>query len=119
VNDTLGHAAGDQLLTVVADRVRACVRAGDAVARLGGDEFVVLREHTDAATGQAVHDRLAETLRRPVVLDGGRAPLSASIGMVTATGPSIDDGATLLSRADAAMYEAKRTSHRARAAVAR
>jgi len=116
VNDTLGHAAGDQLLTVVADRVRACVRATDAVARLGGDEFVVLREDGDPGAAQAVADRLAATLGEPVQLDGGPARIGASIGVVTGTGPAIPDGAALLGSADAAMYRAKRAARAARAA---
>jgi len=118
VNDTFGHAAGDLLLKVVAERVRECVRAGDAVARLGGDEFVVLWEQADAQHAQVLADRLDAALRRPVELDAGSARIGASIGMVIGLGPSIEDGAALLSTADASMYRAKRASRQLREAGA-
>jgi len=112
VNDTFGHAAGDRLLAVVAQRVRACVRSVDAVARLGGDEFVVLWEQADADTAQVVAARLDHMLRRPVQLDAGVARVGVSIGVVTGIGPSICEGTALLGSADAAMYRAKRATRR-------
>jgi diguanylate cyclase (GGDEF)-like protein/PAS domain S-box-containing protein len=108
VNDTLGHAAGDQLLAVVAERLRATVRPADTVARLGGDEFVVLLEDA-AAPGEAVTvaERLLAALGAPVALPGHNAPIpaSASVGIVT-TADSATAG-DLLRDADIAMYLAK------------
>src|SRR5262249_56064405 len=83
-NDSLGHAAGDQLLGVVAHRLLAAAREQDTVGRLGGDEFVVLVESTaDDAAPHLLADRLTEVLREPVELDGGRKIISvtASIGV--------------------------------------
>ena len=71
INDSLGHAAGDELLGVVAERLRAAVRPGDTVARLGGDEFVVLLEDAaDPGEAVAVAERLLATLAEPLVLPG-------------------------------------------------
>jgi diguanylate cyclase (GGDEF)-like protein len=107
VNDTFGHAAGDDLLARVAERVAGVTRAGDTVARLGGDEFAVLLEDGDDPVRSA--ERIAGALARGFALAGGTCAVRASIG-VTALGPddvpaSADD---LLARSDAAMYAAKR-----------
>lgn len=105
VNDTLGHEAGDELLVVVADRLRRAIRRGDTVARFGGDEFVVMAaglESRDAA--ERLAERIAEALSNPVVLAAGPVAISASIGI------AYDDGLTpeaLLRDADAALYRAK------------
>jgi diguanylate cyclase (GGDEF)-like protein len=106
VNDSLGHATGDELLVRAADRLRSCVRKADLVARLGGDEFTVvlpaLRDATDAAT---VARHVIETLSQPYDIGHG-AFVSASIGI--AIFPT--DGVTaqeLLQHADMAMYRAK------------
>ncbi|HUX71947.1 MAG TPA: GGDEF domain-containing protein [Cellulomonadaceae bacterium] len=109
VNDTLGHAAGDQLLVQVAWRIRAELRAGDTAARVGGDEFVVLLD--DVATKEAamvVALRLNETLREPYEIGRHRQTATSSIGV--AVGP--EDLATadaVVAAADAAMYAAKRS----------
>jgi diguanylate cyclase (GGDEF)-like protein/PAS domain S-box-containing protein len=108
INDSLGHAAGDELLGVVAKRLRPTVRPSDTVARLGGDEFVVLVE--DAANPEeadAVAERLLATLAEPVTLTGRDTPIrvGASIGIVT-TATSVPAG-ELLRDADIAMYLAK------------
>ncbi len=106
VNDRLGHAAGDRLLNVVADHLRAAVRPADTVARLGGDEFtVVLEGLTGLPEAVAVAQRLAA---RPITtdLDGQSVVTTVSIGM--AFSPASRDAATeLLRRADVALYAAK------------
>ncbi|RBY83627.1 hypothetical protein DQ238_00610 [Geodermatophilus sp. TF02-6] len=106
VNDTLGHAAGDELLVAVAGRLSNAVRAGDCVARLGGDEFAVLLGTADAARAQRVADRVLRQLREPVHLCGHGVTVTASIGGAIAL-PD-DSPETLLHRADTAMYTAKR-----------
>jgi diguanylate cyclase (GGDEF)-like protein/PAS domain S-box-containing protein len=108
VNDSLGHAAGDELLGVVAKRLRAAVRPSDTVARLGGDEFVVLVEDAShAGEADAVAERLLATLAEPVTLAGRDTPISAgaSVGIVTTNGSA--PGGDLLRDADIAMYLAK------------
>ncbi|MFT3940259.1 PAS-domain containing protein [Rhodopseudomonas sp.] len=108
VNDTLGHAAGDQLLKMVASRMRAIVRPVDAVARLGGDEFAILQgpaeDQRDAATSLAT--RLTEVLTQPYWLEGKRTVIGVSVGAAikTATVGSMDH---LVQRADLALYEVK------------
>ena len=108
VNDRLGHAVGDELLTVVADRLREVSRSGDLVGRLGGDEFLlVCRDLEDATeTALAIAHRAHLALHEPVLLDSGTVDLGASIG-VACSGPGVtaDD---LVARADRAMYTAKR-----------
>jgi len=107
VNDTYGHDQGDQLLIQVAQRLTACIRAGDTVARLGGDEFVVLLG--DLATieeGERAIDRMLTTLQAPFDLAEGAARLSASIG-VTLYPEDGADADALLRHADHAMYLAK------------
>jgi diguanylate cyclase (GGDEF)-like protein len=110
VNDSYGHAAGDQLLQIVGDRLRAQLRSADTVARLGGDEFGVLVEHADPADSpDALADRLVAALAAPAVVDGRPVTTTVSIGLATAW-PGADDGldpADLLRRADRAMYHAK------------
>ncbi len=108
VNDTFGHAAGDELLRTVAARLEGVVREGDTAARLSGDEFVVLVEGSALDAGpELVAERLLEVLRRPYEMDGqiGRQlSLTASIGI--ALGERAN-AAELLSDADIALYEAK------------
>jgi diguanylate cyclase (GGDEF)-like protein len=107
VNDTLGHAVGDQLLCLVAERLRDTVRTEDTVARQGGDEFVVLAEELDSP-GEAtiLAERLLDALTVPVPLAGRTLHVNASIGITTASdGVQADD---LLRDADVAMYLAKR-----------
>ena len=108
VNDSLGHAAGDRLLAVVASRLRAAAPSDAVVARLGGDEFGVLVESEDAGPGQGmrVASRLLEALTAPIPFEGRGVPVSASIGVAewTRTGPPPED---LLRDADVAMYGAK------------
>jgi diguanylate cyclase (GGDEF)-like protein len=107
VNDTLGHDAGDEVLKAVAERLLAITRAGDTVARLGGDEFVVLIE--DGGDAGEAAARIAAALAQPAAVGRHRVELAASIGIaeLTPQAPTVD-ATTLLQRADAAMYHAKR-----------
>lgn len=116
VNDKAGHAVGDQLLIEVARRLSAVTRADDVVARLGGDEFVVFCRNVPDPDVDAlvVAERVHAALSDPVRINGTEHVASASIG-VTALRRG-DDPERVLSRADAAMYLAKRcgrTSHQA------
>ncbi|MGY1641606.1 putative bifunctional diguanylate cyclase/phosphodiesterase [Geodermatophilus sp. SYSU D00703] len=107
VNDTLGHATGDELLVQVAERLREAVRAGDTVARLGGDEFAVLLE--DGADTPATTARLLETLRAPFSVGGRSLLVRASVGVSTlGAADATVDVDELLVRSDLAMYAAKR-----------
>jgi len=109
VNDRHGHAAGDELLVQIADRLRECVRETDTVARLGGDEFVVMLENVRPAEDTlGVVEKLVARIRQPVRLAGGSVEVSASIGIACC--PLHAGGAeALLELADAAMYAAKAT----------
>ena len=108
VNDNLGHAAGDELLCTVAQRLRAQLRHMDLLARLGGDEFVALVEGTaEAAHLSRTAHRLLHAAAEPVALAGTAVQVSASIGI--ALFPSdANDADALMRHADTAMYEAKR-----------
>ncbi len=107
VNDTLGHAEGDRLLVVAAERFRICGRAGDTVARLGGDEFAMLIEDgADSGGLKALVDRLSDAMERPFLLGGNEVLVAMSVGVATA---GVEDTADdLLRNADMAMYTAKR-----------
>src|SRR5690606_30842298 len=103
INDSLGHAAGDALLAMIAKRLLTCVRSADTVARLGGDEFAFLIEDaTDEHSAAAVAERVAEAVRQPIELEGKEVVITASIGIATA---GLDGcAAHLLRAADMAMY---------------
>ncbi len=106
VNDTLGHAAGDQLLVHVGARLQQVSRRYDTVARLGGDEFAILLEDpVDRGEALAVVQRISDALREPIVIEGREMRVSASIGVALADGEHTADN--LLRNADVAMYEAK------------
>jgi len=111
VNDSLGHAAGDLVLSEVARRLGEAVRAGDTVARLGGDEFVLFAERLEGGRDAViVAERAAAAIREPISVEAHTVHLDASIGIAFAGG---EDPEELLGNADAAMYEAKqqRTNH--------
>ncbi len=108
INDSLGHAAGDQVLRLVAHRLRDTAPAGATVAYISGDEFVVLHptpaSDVDAA---AVADELLAVLREPFALDHGDVFISASIGIAAISATSSSSPADLVRHADSAMYRAK------------
>jgi diguanylate cyclase (GGDEF)-like protein/PAS domain S-box-containing protein len=109
VNDSLGHAAGDQLLRQVAERLTGVLRAGDLLARQGGDEFMLLLDQLDAdveAAAQAVAAKVLAALETPFVLHGTAFQVSGSVGI--AVHPRHGEyPAELLKRADVALYRAK------------
>ncbi|MEX0990334.1 MAG: EAL domain-containing protein [Actinomycetota bacterium] len=125
VNDSLGHAVGDDLLKQVAARLRDATRDTDLIARQGGDEFLVLvgdvergEDGSDAATrvGQGVADRIAEEFRRPFKVGGVEMISTPSIG-ISLFPDDARDGQELMRNADAAMYVHKRSGGTGRSAV--
>jgi diguanylate cyclase (GGDEF)-like protein len=107
INDSLGHAAGDSLLRVVAERLQTCVREEDTVARLGGDEFVILLEelpHGELAT--RVARQVIQALSPPFRVAGHEFFITSSIG-ISVFPKDGEDAQTLLKQADTAMYRAK------------
>jgi diguanylate cyclase (GGDEF)-like protein len=106
VNDTLGHPAGDELLTRVGERLLVTARRGDTVARLGGDEFTILMEDNNDAL--LVASRLLEALDTPVSIAGRQVTIRASIGITTirATDPTMS-ATEMFKQADLALYAAK------------
>jgi diguanylate cyclase (GGDEF)-like protein len=108
VNDTLGHARGDRLLTLVAERLETVVRGADTIARLGGDEFALLLEGVTSADGPVVvAERVLSLLSTPFELHGQSVNVGASIGIAVQSDAKTGADA-LTHEADAAMYEAKR-----------
>ena len=107
INDTLGHAAGDELLVAVAQRLQGCIRRTDTAARLGGDEFAILVE--DAHDTEDILKVAAATLRafnQPFVIADREVVVKASIG-IAISGETDNDAEVLLRNADVAMYAAK------------
>ncbi|MEP7206237.1 MAG: EAL domain-containing protein [Casimicrobiaceae bacterium] len=112
INDTLGHPAGDQLLVMVADRLRRCVRPSDIIARLGGDEFAVIQRAIGDLEEVANNARkIVAALGEPYQLDGLESVIGASIGIAIAPGDSTDAD-QLLRNADVALYRAKNDGRR-------
>jgi diguanylate cyclase (GGDEF)-like protein/PAS domain S-box-containing protein len=108
INDSLGHAAGDEVLREVARRLRTVLRPEDTIARFGGDEFTILCEGVGGVLeAVALADRLQHPLRRPLRAGGAELRLSASIGVALAEPGDAVDGERLIEDADAAMYRAK------------
>jgi len=107
VNDTLGHAAGDELLVAVSERLRSVLREQDTVARLGGDEFgIVLSDRDRSVDVSALAARICGAIAEPFALSAGRVRVTASLGLAT-TGDEHHDAAALVADADVAMYSAK------------
>ena len=107
INDSFGHAAGDEVLLALAPRLTDAVRVTDTVARLGGDEFVVICPDVDVGRGVTeIAERLAAAVARPLNLDSGEHFFTVSIGIALAATRG-DTPASLLGDADAAVYRAK------------
>lgn len=107
VNDSLGHAAGDQLLQRVAQRLTQSVRESDTAARLGGDEFVILVEHiNERHSARDVADKLHKAFEKPFLVDGTELQIMPSIGIAVYPYDG-EDEFSLLRQADNAMYTAK------------
>lgn len=105
INDSLGHAVGDRVLTTVARRIRSAVRSTDVVARLGGDEFAIVMPATGADQAAVVGQRILAALKEPIELPDRTIRCGASLGLsVGEPGRSPDD---LLMEADVAMYASK------------
>lgn len=107
INDSLGHAAGDELLKNIAKRLTDCLRESDTVARLGGDEFVlVVNDYYSVRMVVSLLERIIQEIGRPITINGNEFQVGGSLGV--ALYPSdADDAETLLRRADVAMYAAK------------
>lgn len=107
VNDTWGHAAGDKLLALVAERARACMRVSDSVGRWGGDEFLAILPEATAEGAVLVAEKLREAMSLPFPLGRHTATLGASVG-ISYFGEHGRDADSLQRSADLALYEAKR-----------
>ena len=108
INDTMGHAVGDQVLIESANRIQNCIRTQDTAARFGGDEFLVLLvdiEHEGVAV--EIAERIVGSIKEPFILPDSIQTLSGSIGISIGWTPDIDPE-ELIRQADIAMYEAKR-----------
>jgi diguanylate cyclase (GGDEF)-like protein len=107
VNDTHGHAIGDMALHAVASRLQRCVRSSDSVGRLGGDEFAILLEGARLpAEAAMVGERIVAAMADPLVIEGRKLTIAASIGIAVYPDDGTD-AAGLLRSADNAMYEVK------------
>jgi diguanylate cyclase (GGDEF)-like protein len=109
VNDSYGHHVGDELLVAVADRLTGMLRPGDTLARLAGDEFAILCEDLDdESQAEPLATRIGDVLSEPFHLAGSELTVTASVGIAFA-GVAEDLPEIVLEKADAAMYQAKRT----------
>lgn len=106
INDTCGHAAGDQVLQEVAKRIKDAARANDSVARVGGDEFVIICDAIAPGEAQRIARRITATLGRPIATRQAVVSVGASVGITTTADPAML-GEDLLEQADAAMYQDK------------
>ena len=109
VNDTHGHAIGDQLLQVAADRITRCLRESDTVSRIGGDEFVILLETLDQPEqAHAIAEKIREALNAPLFFDELELIIIPSIGIALYPDDG-DEEKRLVDLADSAMYQAKKS----------
>lgn len=112
VNDTLGHHIGDDLIAVVAERLRGSVREQDFVARLGGDEFAVITAgSTSKAAINVISERIVKAICAPYMISGHTIAIGASLGVAIADGQA-ESAAEVMRRADIALYKAKRDGRR-------
>ncbi|HET6909763.1 MAG TPA: bifunctional diguanylate cyclase/phosphodiesterase [Mycobacteriales bacterium] len=114
VNDTLGHATGDRLLITIARRLASVARAGDLIARLGGDEFALFATELESIeAADELARQVIDAVEQPVILDGLRVSVGASVGISSCPGDAEGIG-EMLAHADVALYQAKtvRGSHR-------
>ncbi|GAA0496619.1 hypothetical protein Ade02nite_55480 [Paractinoplanes deccanensis] len=107
VNDTLGHAAGDELLCVAGARLTSHLRSGDLAGRLGGDEFVVLMADASPEAAEGLADRLRDAIREPITVHGRTVTVGVSIGVACRPAGDLSDFSQLSATADAAMYREK------------
>lgn len=107
VNDTYGHAIGDLSLRAVASRLQKCIRSSDSIGRLGGDEFAIVLDGARLpADATLISERIVAAIAEPLIVEGHRLAMTASIG-ISVYPDDGTDAPTLLKSADAAMYEAK------------
>jgi diguanylate cyclase (GGDEF)-like protein len=106
VNDSLGHAAGDRLLALAADRLRSSIRGGDTAARLGGDEFAILLRNVDSDEAQAAAVRVADAFDEPFSIGRERLTVHPTVGIALAD-DDVADAEDMLRNADLAMYSVK------------
>ncbi|GEM_PF-5330443 len=108
VNDQLGHEFGDELLKVMAQRLKQCTRSSDTLCRLGGDEFTLIAENVSRQQdASSIAKKILTTLKAPVIYRGQSATVGISMGIVFFDGHNYDTN-TLITQADQAMYQAKR-----------
>ena len=107
INDSLGHGAGDRALVTLATALRERLRSSDVVGRIGGDEFAILLPHGGEDEAERVAVQLVEAVRRPVDAGHGIVSITISVG-IAAFDDSVRDPEDILSRADAALFDAKR-----------
>jgi diguanylate cyclase (GGDEF)-like protein/PAS domain S-box-containing protein len=107
INDSLGHAVGDQLLQIVAKRLKGCLREHDIVSRLGGDEFSIIIENIiDDGAIEKIPSKILQVIQQPILLNNMKFTISTSIGMCLYPDHGIN-AETLMAKADQAMYLAK------------
>jgi diguanylate cyclase (GGDEF)-like protein len=108
INDTLGHAAGDQVLKTVSARLTGIIRASDTLARIGGDEFIlVMLESNHINDASAIAKKILDAFAEPLLIDGRQVQSSTSIGIAIYP-EDAEDLETLIKKSDAAMYYSKR-----------
>jgi diguanylate cyclase (GGDEF)-like protein/PAS domain S-box-containing protein len=108
INDSLGHLSGDNLLIVVAERLKKCVRNVDSIARFGGDEFTVLLDDIkNARDATIIAERIKEAIAQPITINGQEIFTTVSIGITLNTYNKIEKAEEMLRDADTAMYRAK------------
>lgn len=109
INDTHGHAFGDELIRAVANRLSECVRSADTVCRLGGDEFViVISEIANQHDISVVAEKILKRTSEPISIEGIEAHVTMSVGAVIYDAETDDNADTLMKKADQALYEMKR-----------